>query len=737
MSIFRRVKSSIHRALTQRRRRRLLHCERQRVRNASRRLSSEQLENRQLLAADLGGMQHNHFDPEDVNDDGEVAPNDALMLINALNRPDASVDPLLFMDVDNDGFRSPSDVLRIVNRLNRRGDSSESRPGPDAGGTLGDGQPGANDQRDPVGDQRGRGDSQSRVDPSTVGQVRSIDGTGNNLENPLLGSAGQTLLRIAEPGYADGISEPAGADRPSTREVSNLLAETDSGSEWSERGLSAFVYVWGQFIDHDIDLTHAQEDGESLAIEVPTGDPQFDPFSTGEASIPFTRSEFDPDTGTSVENPREQINSITAFIDGSMVYGSDSATADSLRLFSGGELLISDDGLLPTDDDGNLLAGDVRAAENPSLTAMHVLFVREHNRLAAEIAERDPSLDDEAIYQEARASVVAQIQAITYNEFLPALLGNRALGSYTGYDSTVDPTVANEFSTAAFRFGHSTLNDEIGFMGNDGTEVRDSMGLFETFFNPAVLEETGIDSVLKFNASIQSQEVDLHVVDSLRNALFGPPGSGGLDLVALNIQRGRDHGLADYNSTRVAYGLEPVDGFEDITSDSQLQADLESLYGDVNNIDLWVGLMAEDHVRGASVGELTSLIISDQFQRLRSGDRFWYENTFEGRELRDLQSTSLSDVLERNTGLEGLQSDVFFMHAGVSGRVLGAATVAPAGELTRGTQPADRNEQRSGRTSGNELADMAVRLVDGEGTVLETTTTDSQGRYRFGSLPVT
>uniref|UniRef100_UPI003562EE56 peroxidase family protein n=1 Tax=Stieleria sp. TaxID=2795976 RepID=UPI003562EE56 len=562
-------------------------------------------------------------------------------------------------------------------------------------------------------------------------EVRSIDGTGNNLENPDLGSTGEALLRIAEADYEDGISTPAGADRPSALEISNTLSAVEGDGTKNERGLSAFLYVWGQFIDHDIDLTETQTDGELFAIEVPTGDPLFDPTGSGEVIIPLTRSEFDPETGTSVDNPRQQISSITAFIDGSQVYGSDQQTADRLRTFEGGMLVIEDDGLLPIGEDGGVIAGDIRASENISLTAIQTLFVREHNRLAEQIAATDDSLTDEEIYQRARAIVIAEIQSITYNEFLPALLGNNALTPYEGYDSSVDPTIATEFSTAAFRFGHSTLNDDIEFFDNDGREVHEEVELKDAFFNPTLLEETGIDAILKYDASSQSQEIDLEVVDSLRNFLFGAPGAGGFDLVALNIQRGRDHGLNDYNTTRQAYGLDAVESFADITSDVELQEKLESLYGDVDNIDLWVGLMAEDHLRGASVGELTSTIIADQFQRLRDGDRFYYENVFDGLELRAIEQTSLADVIERNTTVEGLQENVFFMLAEVRGQVTVDTTVSD--RLARSSQRGDGFDR--GRSAAVEGA--TVELLNDSGEVIDTTVTDSRGNYRFRSFSET
>ncbi len=157
-----------------------------------------------------------------------------------------------------------------------------------------------------------------------------------------------------------------------------------------------------------------------------------------------------------------------------------------------------------------------------------------------------------------------------------------------------------------------------------------------------------------------AQEIDNEVVDDVRNFLFGPPGAGGFDLASLNIQRGRDHGLSDYNSTRVAMGLDAVESFSDISSDPEVAARLEELYGTVDNIDLWVGGLAEDHLPGSSMGETFTAIIVDQFERLRDGDRFWYENVFSGDALREINGTTLADVIERNSDVSGLQENVFF-----------------------------------------------------------------------------
>ena len=317
----------------------------------------------------------------------------------------------------------------------------------------------------------------------------------------------------------------------------------------------------------------------------------------------------------STPNPRQQVTRISAYLDGSVVYGSDATRAAALRSYQGGRLKTSAGDLPPLNTDGLpnandahlfpdnelFLAGDVRANENVELSAIHTLFVREHNKIAAAIATACHN-NDEQIFQTARRIVAAELQAITYNEFLPALLGPNALRPYAGYNPDVNPGIATEFSTAAFRIGHTLINDDVEFLDNDANPIRDEMELDETFFNPAPLKETGPAPLLKYLATDNAQEVDTQLVQGLRNFLFGPPGAGGFDLASLNIQRGRDHGLSDYNSTRVAYGLPPVTSFADITTNPDLQAKLATLYGDVGQIDLWVGGLSEDHLAGSSMG---------------------------------------------------------------------------------------------------------------------------------------
>src|SRR5262245_24932132 len=537
---------------------------------------------------------------------------------------------------------------------------------------------------------------------------RSIDGTGNNADHPDWGSTNVALLRLAPPAYADGISSPVVGTptRPSPRAISNaVVAQTTDERVISDRQMAAMIYGWGQFLDHDLDLTRGASPAEPKPIQVPAGDPFFDPNNTGNQVIQFNRSKSVPGTGTDPSNPREQPNEITAFIDASMVYGSDAFVANALRSHVGGRLRTSEgadgvfgtaddllpfnnttylpDGPIPLANDSHIVpssqlfaGGDFRTNENIELTSLHTLFMREHNRLAGAIAAANPGMSDEDIYQRARAIVGAEMQVITYNEWIPALLGPNALPAYPGYptdhpETAPNPGIANEFSTASFRVGHSMLGDEIEFINNDGTAFREGIPLNVGFFNPPQItqDNTGIWHILKYLASDPSSEVDTSITDPVRNFLVGQSGQGGFDLSSLNIQRGRDHGLSDYNTIRAYYGLPRVTSFAQITSNNDLQRKLRDLYGNVDNIDPWIGGLAEDHISGTSTGPLIRAVLIDQFTRVRNGDRFWYQNQTISLPPGEppLGSTTLAAVIARNTEITNLQPNVFFFRPTISG----------------------------------------------------------------------
>lgn len=497
-------------------------------------------------------------------------------------------------------------------------------------------------------------------DPATFpDEFRTINGRFNNPVVPWLGSVGVPFVRIAPPAYGDGAGRiPSRGDGPSPRAVSQaVMAQGLHEDVPSTPGFSNMFWLWGQFIDHDITETPIHVPLEQFDIVVPTGDPWFDPDETGTQLISLDRSTF-----RTVDGVRQQINAITAFLDASMVYGSDQPRALELRTMDGsGTLKTSPGDLLPYNvnqfpnaptrlDRTLFLAGDVRANEQASLIAIHTLFVREHNHWAREVRAANPGLTGEQVYQYARAIVAGIVQSITYNEWLPMLIGPDALPPYTGYDPGIDPGISNTFAAAGFRMGHSMLPAFLPRLDSQGVEAPEGhLSLAEAFFQPTHISDAGIDSILRGMAMTRQQEFDHKIINDVRNFLFGIPGDGGFDLASLNIQRGRDHGLPDYNSVREAFGLPRISDFAGVNPDAAMQAKLASVYSDCDSIDPWVGMLCEPPAPGAIVGETLRAVMIDQFTRLRDGDRFWYEAYLPGDLVDLVNEQSMADVLKRNT----------------------------------------------------------------------------------------
>ncbi|HHC74537.1 MAG TPA: hypothetical protein ENK78_05645, partial [Thiothrix sp.] len=397
----------------------------------------------------------------------------------------------------NNGDRNPNPILEQADQQARQPDVSPTR------------------RIDRQTDRR-----QPTAEDNNTPAIRTFNGTNNNQNNTTMGSVGIHLTRLVPTDYGDGIASMAGADRPSARAISNAVAaQTDDMP--NNHNASDFLWQWGQFLDHDIDLTDGTEPTENENIMVSSDDALFDPTGTGSAMIPFNRSIYDKATGDSADNPRQQLNEISAWIDASNVYGSDLERANALRTLDGtGQLKTSDGNLLPFNLDGFpnaggdssalFIAGDVRANEQVGLTTLHTLFVREHNRLAQQIAQRDPDLSGETIYQRARQLVSAEMQIITYREYLPVLLGGNALPPYNGYDDNTNASISNLFSTAAYRYGHSALSPQLLRLDADGNEVIDGhLALRDAFFSPQrLVEEGGIEPVLRGLATQVCQTID-------------------------------------------------------------------------------------------------------------------------------------------------------------------------------------------------------------------------------------
>lgn len=487
-------------------------------------------------------------------------------------------------------------------------------------------------------------------------KYHSVDGSFNNLKNPDIGKVDGPFRSLVA-------KDPSRIDDPSLpnpRTISNIVFSQTENTE-NKKGLSDMFWLWGQFLDHDINLTPTTTD-ESSPIPIPAGDPEFDPDGTGSKVMPFNRSVSIIDEN----GVRKQTNHITAVIDGSNIYGSSKEVQDEIRSKEGGKLIVGPENRLPKDAKGHFyMSGDERVNEHVGLTSMHTIWMREHNHVAEKLAEDNPSWDDEKLFQEARKTVVGEMQAISANEFYPQVLGGMGLSEYQGYNPNVSPQVSNEFATAAYRFGHTMLSPDIHRLKENGDVIdKGNLALRDGFFQPAKFAETGVDPILRGFAAHTAQATDAKLVDDVRNFLFGPPGSGGFDLAALNIHRSRDHGVASYNAVREGMGLSRITSFDDPIFKGDSGARLREAYGEgnIDKVDLWVGGLAE---KGGSAnsdslfGSTFSSILKDQFERSRDGDRFWYQNRFSGAKLNELNSLTLSDIIKRNSGVENIQDNVF------------------------------------------------------------------------------
>ena len=585
-------------------------------------------------------------------------------------------------------------------------------------------------------------------------QLRSIDGSGNNVEHPGWGVAGALYTRIAPSNYADGVAAmPTG---PATRYLSNRIFNDGGQNLFSENGVTQWGWAWGQFLDHDFGLRD-ETPGESAPIAFDASDP-LESFHNDFGAIGFARTPAAP--GTGVSSPRQQVNTISSYLDASNVYGVTQSRVDWLRdgaglLLPGGFLPRSDArgdaatappmdlmGALLGDSTPAVVAGDVRANENIALTAIHTLFAREHNRIAAALPA-SLSLADR--FQIARRIVNAEEQYITYNEFLPALGVYPA--RYKGYDPTVDAGLANEFAVVGYR-AHSMIHgefepvvpagtytaEELEELEAQGIEVEDAGGgqlelaipLTAAFGNPELVHTVGLGPVLQSLGLEREYRNDEQIDNSLRSVLFQVPKpgipdpsicgapvidpdcfAGVQDLGAIDVERGRDHGMPAYNALRRAYGLKPVRSFTEITGErtdripsdpaidpnhplsdpnildfvelrdasghvippgspeaaeaavtgvrrTTLAARLKAIYGSVDKVDAFVGMVSERHLRGSEFGELQLAMWKRQFEATRDGDRFFYANDPQLAQIRsqygiDYRRT-LADLIRLNTG---------------------------------------------------------------------------------------
>ncbi|XP_023149131.2 eosinophil peroxidase [Amphiprion ocellaris] len=563
-------------------------------------------------------------------------------------------------------------------------------------------------------------------------RYRSITGECNNRQHPRWGAANIPYSRWLPPEYEDVWGMPRGWEPkhtyhnfslPPVRLVSQEVLFTHNDNISVDSTLSHLLVDWGQWIDHDVvltpqspsratfktgaDCTHTcSRDTPCFPIQIPLSDPRHGIQSC----MPFFRSAPSCGAGVLPHRHREQLNAITSFVDASMVYGSTNSLASVLRNNSSplGSMALnpqhsdqdlaympflprlqahldpcgprnsttlqaSDRSVHRDNTTSCFQAGDSRANEHLGLIALHTLFLREHNRLVKELHLLNLHWSPETLYQEARKIIGAIHQILTWEHYLPRILGESAMSllmpPYQGYDPDVDPSIANIFATAAFRFAHVTVQPVVTRLGPGYTMNSQYPPLplhHSLFASWRVVQEGGIDPVLRglLLSPAKLQTAGQMMVEELTERLFQAQGGMPLDLGALNLQRGRDHGLPGYASWRRFCGLPvPTNTSElaEILGNFTLAHKFRRLYGTPYNIDVWVGAISEPALPGGRVGPLLSCLLARQFRALRDGDRFWWERegVFTSTQRRNLHGVSLSRIICDNSHITHVPADPF------------------------------------------------------------------------------
>ncbi|CAI5443860.1 unnamed protein product [Caenorhabditis angaria] len=474
-------------------------------------------------------------------------------------------------------------------------------------------------------------------------KYRSADGTCNNLAQPVNGAAFTRYLRMLPAVYDDGFNSVVSSinrNRPNPREVSMFLLSTD---RTIPTHVNSIFMAFGQLFAHDVtqntlinSCTCQMSSPQCANIPAPSRDPL-------RRCHQYTRSH--PICGTGRPGlPREQLNMNTAAIDASSIYGSESITARTLRFGAMLRSTLRNGKVFPPISGGGVSAGDDRANIFVSLAALHTSFLRLHNTLAARLQNMNRNWTPDRIFQETRKILGAVTQVITFQEFLPDLIGDdfkSRVGSYDRYDANAKIGIFNEFAAAGFRL-HGMIQERYVMKDQFWRVVR-NYGFNDgvTRIDNALNDLDGLYRGLMGIATRSPQRLTPAVTEFL----FG----GSTDLASINIQRGRDHGLQSYNAYRTFCGLGAISSFDtwQEVKEQAVRERVKQLYRTPENLDLYVGGLLEEPKQGSLVGPTFSCIIAHQMKNLRDADRFWFENpgVFTNEQVVELRKASLAWIL--------------------------------------------------------------------------------------------
>ncbi|XP_033207455.1 uncharacterized protein LOC117167015 [Belonocnema kinseyi] len=535
-----------------------------------------------------------------------------------------------------------------------------------------------------------------KVDPS----YRTHTGRCNNALHPSWGAALESYTRFLPPEYQDGVSLPK-SNLPSAREVSTKVHS--GGPDIRHPYLMALTAMFGQFVAHDMAHTPRMElpNGERFKccdVEFENFHPECFPIQAENAIGCMEYSRSAPHPGTTLEGcklgPRQQINQASSYLDLSPIYGSSEETSGILREGIGGALNTQRKNLpMASKDLQNcrsqskalpcFLSGDSRVNEHPGLALMHVLFLREHNRIAQKLHTLNPHWEDEKIYQETRKIVIAEMQHVTYNEFLPVILGEPFLdkfdlrltpgGYFRGYDFRADATISNAAASAGFSFFVALTPKTLDLVDSRSTQKSGERSLLSAFYAPQELYEAGaIDRLITGATAGHSRKPfppGLNEILLDRYFHDGKTNDVAVDYAAQMIQQGRDHGLPPYIKWRSYCDLPSVNEFRDLqeTMLSETIERLQRVYSKVEEVDLVTGALSELPVEGSVLGPTFLCLLGKTFRNARLGDRYWYENehtpgSFLPDQLEEIKKTTMARILcDNGDRLKRVQPRAFIL----------------------------------------------------------------------------
>ncbi|XP_022826330.1 chorion peroxidase [Spodoptera litura] len=565
-------------------------------------------------------------------------------------------------------------------------------------------------------------------------RYRSIGGECNNPTSSTWGAVLTGYERLLPPDYSDGTwairTSKSGAPLPSARTVSNALVLEGSHPNPTH---NLMFMQFGQFIAHDISagVVFTADNGTAISCCINDGEDLLPPELTHFACAPitidpddqfygqfrrkcinFVRTQIAPAHDCSVGYAK-QMNGATHYPDLSHLYGSTEEKLSSLRDVGGLLKVFNDYGrdLPPLTERKECLStkegaacfesGDNHGNQIISLTVLHTIFTREHNRLARALSAINPTWDEDKVFWETRRILQAEFQHIIYNEWLPLLLGPQiiktfALSPSEGYSSSYDPhanpSLSAEFSTAAMRFGHSVVDGRITIPSPKMGGIYETISIQELMFQPTRMRLRHFLDRLLIGLSTQPMQiVDPYVTEGLSRYMFHGGNPYGVDLAAINIQRGRDHGVQSYNQYRKLIGLDIFTDFQQFPPNAAKR--LITVYENPDDIDLWVGGLLEEPVEGAIVGPTFANIIADQFARHKHGDRYFYEHgpdvnpgAFTPSQLEEIKKVTLSRLIcDNRDGIELVsQPPQAFLRADLPGNepVPCDSTIIPSMDLS-------------------------------------------------------